>query len=927
MAIFRGTDKKPDERAPTPQPDPADGSPAPQVPLPRVEESDVGGRYPQPGRAAGEEQEQLDNYRHRASQEPADYYSPAGENSSPRFYGGQSGQRLAAKFGPKKSGGGQASSALGRKVAIGLISFLLPTLMGMIIYFLFLAAGGNLEHINRVTNAARFAGLHGEIRRRANHINKVYTLETVLNDGAGARAIARQQRTSLAKRLITGGWDADKARLTLLEHDIDIKYKRFQPGPGFFRRTIATVDYGDGPVDVRTQADVDRLHRTINRRLPSSTFPEWLHTQATARWVAKKSRQPFSRFRRTINRLRAGDLANEPGVVRRAITTSILNSRAARRLVSFESAIGGGDVNRQAEVLTEEIRDGEIVDTKQARERLRQLHNSKFKNHPIRNVLKKVGDFALITELLTWSCMFNDLGEQIEGAFRLRVSSSQESASTLLTFTNQMKAGEAHPQVVSDFAKRFGGFEKAATYKALVSDLPFEAEVDFSQAFSSTKVFGMSIAGIRSLAGTLGAPAGAVFALINSLIGGYNFLNPFSTIPTISCRDFLNPVVQIGLAVIELIATLIPGIGAAKASIGGAAKIALKTGWQRILGRVALGVGAVSLELFIFDHVVPIMMENISGVDTGLLPGPEDIKLTSSASVFNGWGGSVNALSNKDTLYLDRDVNEAAFYQGAQNFATIDYGMHYLKEQRGLISGASRRSVAEETRRTVAYMDAYKSQFAQEGLFSNLFSLNNPFSIASTLAIKSPNHFGDASRQFAGVLTSLFGGRLFGGLFDSAQAQTLSQAELQQLLYPGQKWVTGFDQAELDGENGFDFLDNSQWVEENLDELRNDFADCLVIDVGSFLYSQTYEDGSDEANKHYPPKCYRDVAELAGKYDRRDAVKRFKIYLQDCVLIESILLEGTGHSPFFSDACEHLLPDPTEENGLANPVIYEDPAL
>ena len=931
MAVFRGNKRKKPSEETRIEPDTPDYLEA-QAPLPQADDSNY--RSDLPRQTVGEEREQLDRHRSRANQEPADYYSPPKESNSatkqPSLLRKSLGLR---KQGKRQPGGKGASSALGRKVAIGLVSLLMPTLIGLVLFYLFLGAGGNLEHINRITNGIRFAGLHGEIRKRANHINKVYTLE-LLGEGKKARAIARQQRPSLAKKLFTGGWDANKARLNLVEHNIDIKYRRFQLGPNFLQRTIDTVDYGDGKghVPVKTQADVDRLHRTINSRLPSATFHEWLHTQATARWVAKRVNMPFSRFRGIISRLRAGDLTNTPRVVRTALTTSILNSRIARRLVPFQSAISGGDINRQADVLSEEIKDGDIVDTKQARRRLRELHRSKFINNPIRNLLSKAGILAGITEFLTWSCMFDDLGDQIESAFRLRIGGAQESASTLLTLTNQMKSGEAHPQVIADFSKRFEGFDQSATYKTLVSDLPFNAEVDFSQAFSSAKVFGMSIEGMRTIASWLGGPARFTFWVLNGLINVHNLLplvfqGLWPTIPNISCRDFLHPAAQLTIITLELIATFIPLGSLLKAgpvAVGKATMTAIKVGWGRLLGQLALAAGGVGLEVFIFNHVVPIMMENISGVDTSLLPGPDDIDFSASSTSSSIFTPPVSAISNKDVLYVNRDIDVASFYQGAQNFATVDYGMHYLKEQRGLMSGASHRSAAEETRRTIAYMDAYQSQFAQKGLFNNLFALDNPFSIASTLSIKRPKSINAASSQLAGLLTGIFGHSLFGNLFSDAHAQPLNQEQLRELLYPGQRWVIGFDEAELDGERDFDFLDNSQWVEENLDDLVEDFADCLVLDVGSFLYAQTYEKGSRKANALYPPKCYEDVEPYQDKYDRSEAVKRFKLYFQDCVLVESITLEGTGQSPFFSTACEHLLPAPTQENGLANPIRYED---
>ena len=952
MAVFRGNKRKKPSEETRIEPDTPDYLET-QAPLLQADEPNYRGDFP--GQTVGEEREQLDRHRSRASQEPADYYSPPKESDSAGERPSMLRRGLALrKQSRRQSEGKGASSALGRKVAIGLASLLMPTLIGLILFYLFLGAGGNLEHINRITNGIRFAGLHGEVRRRVNHISKVYTIG-VLEDPARAARITRYHRTPLLTKVFTGGWDVNKAILSMNEHRIDIETKRFKVGSlNYFGHSVDTIDFKDGSDPIRvTRGNVDELYDRVNKRLPATTFREWLHKRATLRWLGKKTGMPFSRFRRIVKGLRSGSIISEVRVVRKAINGSIVKTR--ERLTRVHSGINGGAAQDAGEEISEAIEGGEVVDRRQARKLLKQRWREKFKNSWVRNFLRTARGLATIAEAITWSCIFKDINDQLENAFKLRIDSSMDSASTLLTTVNQMKAGEAHPQVIGDMVHRFEGFEQSAVYKGLVSDLPYEVEADFSQAFSNISVFGVPIKWVRSSANIFGKPAEILLQGINGFLRFVHFVllrNPVvevamkiirffypdapeyeeleKLLPHIDCADILRTDVQIAITTIEIVVTvislwkaLVSGIakGVAKVTGGKVAlerplkelvKKSLKQHGRAIAGKTALVGTGLALDIVIFNHVVPTIMENVSGVDTALLPGPDDIQFDPRASS-RGLSDTAYAQGYDEDKYLGGDDDEIdAYYQGARNFATVDYGSHYLKEQQALLSGGSRRLASEETARTTAYMDAYKQSFAQKGLFNNLVALDNPFSVASSLAIGRPSSLRQAGAQTASFLTSLLSPRLFGNFFSSVGAQELSQDEIQQLLYPDQKWVVGFDQDELDGRNtGFGFIENTEWVWGNLPGLRDQYADCLTVDVSDFLYAQTFDGGNKEF--YDAERCESPEA------------KRYKMAFLDCLNVEAVSLQGSGHSPFFSNACEEeFLPPANDKNGLANPLRYED---
>ena len=134
---------------------------------------------------------------------------------------------------------------------------------------------------------------------------------------------------------------------------------------------------------------------------------------------------------------------------------------------------------------------------------------------------------------------------------------------------------------------------------------------------------------------------------------------------------------------------------------------------------------------------------------------------------------------------------------GARNYAAVDYGTHYIKEGEALNFGGAPISTTEALAQTESFLALQEERYRQQGLYSNLFDLNNPYSTAANLALTQTTHGGGHKKALAlaGELFSSLGKTL--DFSREAQAQTEAQKELKaQLLYPGQETVVGFTNYE-----------------------------------------------------------------------------------------------------------------------------------
>ena len=440
---------------------------------------------------------------------------------------------------------------------------------------------------------------------------------------------------------------------------------------------------------------------------------------------------------------------------------------------------------------------------------------------------------------MTYSCIFQEIESLIVEGFRARVGHSQDAAATVLTSASQIKSGEANLQVVADLSRRFEGFEQSAVYKGLVKSETAEAirnsGNNFSVSFDNAEIFGRKVSTIKSIA--------SKFAVLSEVFEWLPFLP--------ECNTILTPAYQITTTVLELGATVV--ISFFTGGVGYAVKQAAITAALAGAGRLVTHLTGLGIDELLFNHLIPKLAENASGVDF--------------------------ALSNG---------------QGPRNFANVDYGAHYLKEQQALYEGGSLVQAEAEAARTASYMSELRTQFANKGLLNNLFALDNPFSLATTLAISGPDGRQGVGNQLASFLPGLLSFGPLRVVFSPAEAQA-TNSELADLLYPGQEYVIAFDGSEVNGLGDFEFLENAEFIESNLSGFRDEYGACLVVDLADFLMLQAgISNGGYD--KDFEDKC--NTAEA----------RRYKMYYLDCITIEQVALTGAGSS-FFSTACQHLLPE------------------
>ena len=893
MAIFRGAPAdKP--RQPEPPPEPESYQPE-LVAAPRPT-----------GLEEARERALLDNHRQRADQEPANYYQPdefeeRANNADRRPVLNFIRERTigaARKKADEKFVSPTAKRAL---VAIGM--FLMPTIIGLLLMLLAIQAGGQLEHINRITNNIRFAGLHGEIRARSFHVAAVANEEIAKGTAAGNN-LNRFSRTSLIRRALTMGWSRSGALKSLTEAGFELDIRTGWGARGYGEYLYGVHDTLGEFSGSRSPNDPDFVDVAERRlRTEGRGFRNALHIRQTVRHLQEITRWPWARFRGLIRDL-GQSRALTPAAVRVAVNDNIIKTkkRLLARVNRPKSAIPG--VEESVGGVHDDIRTGALQDSASIKDSLRSRLKKRLGGiRPPTGVVglfQSLGVGAAVAEFLTYSCIFSDTADQIKHGFRSRIADSQDAATTIITSTSQIKSGETNLQVVSDLSKRFEGFENSAVYHSLVANKPLqqaqEAGFNFSPNFDNTRMFGVPVGKITGVLEALGKPADLVTKIV----------------PWLECHHILNQKFQLTVLAIEAALLLKAAAAAVLAAPGGpaastaaaaasaatdvaaakAASLAVREASKRSVLKIAqkgvlVGV-AIGFDYFVFDFLIPKITDNISGVEFTLItPETSTQQVSRSAptlfglDLFGGLFGRASAQSAENEHLV----------RGAQNFATVDYGMHYLKEQQGLLEGGSRRRVGDEVKLVTGRMDDHRSQFAKKGLFNNLFALDNPYSLASTLMIKSPGGLKEASQQVGSLLPNLLSLDLFGGLFGRASAQSISDEDLANLLYPGQTHVIGFSEDQIRGIGGFDFMENSAFVEANLDRLRDAHAACLTVDVADFMLWQVGIDNE------YDPGCDSEEAQ------------RYKLYYNDCVNIDQAAAEDLGRSSLFSTACQHLLPE------------------
>ena len=787
-----------------------------------------------------------------------------------------------------------ASSAKSQ-AAIGLGLFIGPTLIGLLLWFILGQSGFVLEHISRITTGVRFGSLHLSLSKRFNHVRREYVRNSLYQDQLSTNQFARYSKTTLGSRLL--GVTPDNIYQHLNQKGYRFEYSRLAGSKiTLGQRTLSKITYPDGTTrQIKSQADALQFLQDIGNNFDDTETSRFRATRASF-LLAKQIGIPFVRFRLLIDGLRSGQLRNSirgspQQFVRQRINEEMITIKRSlgQRIPLLGKSLGRFGLNEMTENISNNIKEDSLSRVKLDKELSLQLDNR-------RRVFAGAAKASLAIGLLTLVCVIRELGVVISEALKMKVRGLQDNATTLITTTSQMRAGDMDGHIVSDLSQRFDGFATSATYQVAANGQPASQYLgaqgsDWSQEFGAeTAIGGLSVQGVSAFnkifnpqqtAGLVEQYAkqassfmgGIISTLLNVAGSGIKltadwFNKSFDAV----CNLALNSVVQIATAAVEIVAIIVASM--ASFGLGAGASAGAKVGTTQLIqaivgrigGRLLISVaGGVALDAFLFNVVLPDIVKSASGVDTALL-----------------------APSTNDPT------------AGSRNYAAVDYGMHYLKEGEALRLGGSRVPVASALAQTKTYLAQERQNYANQHFLANVASLDNPYSLVSKLAV-SFNSTSSWKAQSQNYLSDNWKTTIASVGLQQAQNVATNQTEAElQLLYPGQKTTIGFNNQEVEGvEPGFNHIDNTIYVHDNLDYLKEEYSQCLGLSEVDFILTQQGVLNNRYGRSHYPESC-----------DSQEA-RRFKLYYQDCVLIDGLNRWGSNTSPLTSSVCDDLLPQTT----------------
>ena len=469
------------------------------------------------------------------------------------------------------------------------------------------------------------------------------------------------------------------------------------------------------------------------------------------------------------------------------------------------------------------------------------------------------------------ACVMRDIAGVVVDMNQLRVNQMVDTYASLLTTSSQLKANELSGDVVGNLYRRFDGFYQSANYQVFNQNQPASAYIgksgDFSKEFSPGNASGFLIGTLFKVKTAIDkVKGGSLCGALNNRLVKWIIKN--SAIPLL-----------VGGAVLSVATG-----GLAGGVIFGGSALA---GW--IVGNLAGDLIGEQLESELNEAIGPIN-EEFEGVV----------------------GGTSSVLSPVEG-------------DGARNYALVDYGGHYLKEQQMIMEGGEAIEVEVAVGNTVAYLEENRQAWKDRGLLANIFNPNNPYSLVSGMFYRSPNE-----TMLAGV------GRLAQTstkIFPTVTASTqVSNQDLAALLYPGQTHVIDFKDKYVDFEDrlfdedsasvGFDFASNTNFVENiktgdptKWAEWKEKYSKCLVVPVGGFVVAQSLTAaGIWGVESHISDDDYSDITTGVCKEEN---AARYKLYYQDCNHIANIAIGGQNLSPMNDTGCDYLLPDSWNVDNLA----------
>ena len=769
--------------------------------------------------------------------------------------------------------------------------FIGPSLIVLIIFLIIQGSGLPLEHIQRVSTGLRFGAMHTALSKRYNHLRHEFVR---LSDYgvAGSTRPANYVPTTLTSRLL--GTTPAKIYDHLYDKGYRFKYTTFKGGSVFTKgkSTLTEITAPDGEVrEIRSSREALNFIDEAGDEFDDLLVTRFRGARAQM-LLAEQINIPFLRFKTLINGLKNGSFRNAirgspVEFVEQRVNEEIFQgkTRISNKLTGIRQTLSKYGDNVDALIENTQADSVKGLAKENILEKLREPFNGR------QGAMAITAAAGISIAITTFACVLREIGTMIREAFQMRVRGLQDNAATVITTTSQMKAGDMAPEIVSDMTRRFDGFPNSANYKAGVQDQPVEQYagvegVDFSETFSADNIFdgfamtslyvfsslfsvkavySFLISHIQTWASYFNPAIGQIVGFAINVFGGHlEFaINTVEKLIAKACRALLNPKVQIIITGFEIVAMVVVAIFTA--GLGGVAGGGVKATTGSVIGQITkqllskrflLLLGAsVTLDVLLYDYLLPNMIMNASGAGTAL---------------------------NGDS--------------GAENHASFDYGMHYLAMSEGLNRGGSSIPVNEAVTQTQNYLAQQRNHYADQGIFSNLFSFDNPHSLASSIMV-AQNHGGSwqetGQAYVAGIFSNL-GSRL--DFFQPVYAQEQNDQLLAKILYPGQTHVVGFFENEVSGESQlFAHEENAIYVENHLDDLKEKYSGCLNPDISGFMLTQLGITTNNYGHEYYPKEC-----------DYEDA-RRYKTYYQDCTLIENIRLWKTNSSPMFSSTCDNLL--------------------
>lgn len=330
-------------------------------------------------------------------------------------------------------------------------------------------------------------------------------------------------------------------------------------------------------------------------------------------------------------------------------------------------------------------------------------------NQPGGSLGSGVRNISLVNFAGTLYCSAYDYTTKQDEIVKAKIEESKRSAALLQSSADQIKAGDTTGAAVEGSARRYSGAEESYAYQSTLGVAPplLEAkspdleEDDLPKADTSSLVYKF-FSGIRA-AVEAPTPTGIDFTPL---------------IASRACPIVLKPEVQIGAAIVEVVATAIASVVTVGAAGAGeqASRVALQEGveftFKSISTRMFRTVGAEGARQLGAYMVMSYLFDKLSGSDSPALT------------------------SNKRAT------------------AKIKMGTEMLANDQALSMGGRELTDTETVALHKLERDTRLAKLHQKSLLYRLGSLNNPYSPATQIAIRYPINLDQAKSKSVALATS-----------------------------------------------------------------------------------------------------------------------------------------------------------------------------